>query len=108
MKTNLNIYFNKTCKKLNLISKYVNVYIKRNSHAAVKIKLAAKNLCLNFEIKYLYSKKYELVTKKNHINFEQSKFYTLSQVNKLNKKIQLNFKIEKMRNGLESIKKLIN
>lgn len=38
MKTYMNIYFNKTCKKLKAIPKYINIQIKCTSQAIIKAK----------------------------------------------------------------------
>lgn len=47
---------NKTCMKLNIIPKFINIHIKRNLLAAVKTKIVTKKFWVNYEIKFLYSK----------------------------------------------------
>lgn len=62
MKINLNMYFNKTCKKLNIILKF-SIQSKEVHQERLKQKQQLKNYKINF----LFSKKYDLVTKINHI-----------------------------------------
>jgi len=46
MNTNMNIYFDKTCKKLKIIPNKINKHTKSTS-------VAAKKLWLHFEIKFV-------------------------------------------------------
>lgn len=56
MKNSLNLTFNKTCKKRNLIPNYIKIIINNNSEAAEKTLIQAKRLWLSNEIKSIHKK----------------------------------------------------
>lgn len=57
LKTNANIYFNRTCNSKNLIPKYINVKSNTKTKNAQQAVCTAQRSWLNNEIKFLYKKK---------------------------------------------------
>ncbi|VVC39924.1 Hypothetical protein CINCED_3A000888 [Cinara cedri] len=67
MNTNMKIYFNKTCEKLKIVPKYINIHIKCTSEDAIKAKKGVETLWLNSEIKLVFSKKRVIVVDINNL-----------------------------------------
>lgn len=106
MNTNLNIYFNKTCKRLNIIPNYINIQIKSNSIAAIKAKRGAETIWINSEIKFLYSKKVVIIKEIDNLMNNLSQNYNKTQLISFNEHVlqklqpQKNEKWQKINNKI--------
>lgn len=52
----LNLFFNESCVRKDVIPKYINIQIRNNTRTAILVKAKAEKLWLKNEIKMLYTK----------------------------------------------------
>ena len=106
----MNIYFNKTCKRLKVVPKYINIHIKCTSEAAIKAKKGAETIWLNSEIKFLFGKKHVIVGEINNLETILSQNLNHLQISHFKNHIQqklLNKKNEKWRRVNDKINILV-